>query len=125
MLTLRSIDGQDPLGERVIRLGPGDHIPVGRSSKNQSKGIMARKDNAYIDSPVVSREHAVFTAELSRYDTPMVFLKDKGSMHGTKVNSMPLKSNEKYTLRNGDELEIGSHVVRDRGKPSFLPRLVL
>lgn len=32
--------------------------PIGRSSRNEAKGLFAGPDNGYFDSPVMSREHA-------------------------------------------------------------------
>lgn len=38
--------------------------PVGRSSKNKMKGLFASHDNAFFDSPVMSRSHADITMVL-------------------------------------------------------------
>lgn len=44
---------------RVLGLD-ADHvsIPVGRASKTVSKGLQGTQDNAWFDSPVMSRDHA-------------------------------------------------------------------
>lgn len=45
--------------ERIINLSP-DHptIDIGRASKSLNKGIVSGADNAWFDSPVMSRAHA-------------------------------------------------------------------
>lgn len=37
-------------------------VNVGRASKNPQKELMAASNNAYFDYPILSREHAKFTA---------------------------------------------------------------
>lgn len=39
-------------------------ITVGRASKVSTKGFIAAPDNAWFDSPVMSRQHAQFTADV-------------------------------------------------------------
>lgn len=36
-----------------------DEVPIGRASKSVAKGILGAEDNAWFDSPVMSRDHAV------------------------------------------------------------------
>ncbi len=38
-------------------------IPIGRASKVSSKGFVAASDNAWFDSPVMSRGHAEFSVD--------------------------------------------------------------
>lgn len=46
---------------RVFAINPTtDHIKVGRASKNESKGFVAARNNAWFDSPIISRHHAQF-----------------------------------------------------------------
>ena len=56
-------------------------MEIGRASRTESKGLIARNDNAWFDSPVMSRTHAeiymCMTAEkvLEFVDnTPMILL---------------------------------------------------
>ncbi|KAF2707681.1 hypothetical protein K504DRAFT_446796 [Pleomassaria siparia CBS 279.74] len=110
-VTLRSIDGLDDFPERKFILSPNMSMPVGRSSKNANKKLMSGVDNAFIDSPVISREHAsIFTK-----DTQGIFITDDGSMHGTFVNEQALVRHSQYKLNNGDTLQFGLNVVRDTG----------
>lgn len=45
--------------QRVLTINPNTkHINVGRTSKNLNKGLVAAKDNAWFDSPIMSRQHA-------------------------------------------------------------------
>ncbi|KAF2267762.1 hypothetical protein CC78DRAFT_47188 [Lojkania enalia] len=121
-ITLRSIDGLDEFDERKILLTPGSRIAVGRSSKDARKQLQQGPDNAYIDSPVISRSHAIISADtgLSR---PLVLLKDTGSMHGTMVNNKPLLRHTEHELANGDMIQFGVNVVRDQ--ESFIAKKYL
>jgi pSer/pThr/pTyr-binding forkhead associated (FHA) protein len=50
--------------ERIITLNPDrPTIPVGRASKSISKGLLGAVDNAWFDSPVMSRDHAEITID--------------------------------------------------------------
>jgi len=51
----------DPGIERSFTLNPAKtSIEIGRASKTTSKGLAAGKDNAWFDSPIMSRSHAEF-----------------------------------------------------------------
>jgi pSer/pThr/pTyr-binding forkhead associated (FHA) protein len=113
---LRSVDKADTVPERNLLLRPGVSILVGRASKNEAKGMVASSDNAYIDSPVVSRKHAELTADFSG-PSPLVYIADKDSMHGTKLNGNVLSDGRPRQLQSGDVLQFGADVVRDNGKP--------
>lgn len=48
-----------PCGERLINLDPTRTVlQIGRASKSPSKGLSGAIDNAWFDSPVMSRNHA-------------------------------------------------------------------
>jgi hypothetical protein len=97
---------------REFDLALGSKFVIGRASKNASKGhLLPAKHNVYIDSPVVSREHAVFLANESG-GTPHVYISDTGSMHGTMVNGKALVPNTLKQLSNGDKLQFGVGVNR-------------
>ncbi|OTB00862.1 hypothetical protein M426DRAFT_26208 [Hypoxylon sp. CI-4A] len=94
------------------------HIRIGRASKVPSKGFVSLTDNAWFDSPVMSRQHAEIYLD---YDsTPkVVFLKDIGSLHGTfhtPFNGAGVESRlEKFKpvkLSNGDVLRFGANIFR-------------
>lgn len=105
---------------REFDLALGSKFVIGRASKNASKGhLLPAKHNVYIDSPVVSREHAVFLANESS-GTPHVYISDTGSMHGTMVNGKALVPNTPKQLSDGDKLQFGVGVNRgDCKSPSL------
>ncbi|OCK81173.1 hypothetical protein K432DRAFT_404059 [Lepidopterella palustris CBS 459.81] len=111
-VTLRSVDGLDEYKERKIILAPNSKVPVGRASKSNTKNLRAAPSNAYIDSPVVSRDHAVISAKLA-CGTPTVYIRDCGSMHGTILNEDRLDKGRDLPLKNGDVLQFGFDVHRD------------
>ena len=56
LVTLTPLDGSS---KRTLILNPAKrHVEIGRASKTASKGLVARKDNAWFDSPIMSRTHA-------------------------------------------------------------------
>lgn len=60
LIKLTPLDAPNEL-PRIFALNPvTDHIDVGRASKNESKGLVAAKENAWFDSPIMSRQHARF-----------------------------------------------------------------
>ncbi|KAI4255470.1 MAG: hypothetical protein LQ352_002563 [Teloschistes flavicans] len=90
---------------RVITLNQStDFIIIGRASKTTSKGLFAASDNAWFDSPIMSREHAKMSVT---YDG-----KDMGSTHGTWLGSRRLAPFEKCTLRStSDVVTFGSTIL--------------
>lgn len=52
-------------------------IPVGRASKTVSKGLQGTRDNAWFDSPVMSRDHAELMldveTDVSRTPSPIYY----------------------------------------------------
>jgi hypothetical protein len=112
-VVLRSNDGQDGFNERRFILGPNTKMPIGRASKNSAKPeLMMAQTNAFIDSPVISREHAVLSLDPSP-PTPTVCIVDNGSMHGTTVNGTNLEPNRPLKLSDGDVLQFGQDVTRN------------
>jgi pSer/pThr/pTyr-binding forkhead associated (FHA) protein len=71
---------------------------------------MPGRDNAYIDSPVISRDHAVLSA-----DTDAVYLTDSHSMHGTYVDGQKIEPNVPIALSSGSLLQFGVDVNRNEG----------
>jgi hypothetical protein len=60
-IVLSPIDFIDEFPSRVFTLTPDKPtLAIGRSSKKGGGEYCAAHDNAYIDSPVVSRQHAQF-----------------------------------------------------------------
>ncbi|KAL9583640.1 MAG: hypothetical protein Q9212_002583 [Teloschistes hypoglaucus] len=97
---------------RVIKLNQStDSITIGRASKTTSKNLVAAWDNAWFDSPIMSREHAKLsvTYDGKTYD---VHLQDLGSTHGTWLGSRRLAAFEKFTLRStSDVVTFGTTIM--------------
>lgn len=72
---------------------------------------MVGPGNAFIDSPTISRNHAVLTA--TPPPAACVYITDKGSMHGTMVNGNRLDPGKPHRLNNGDALQLGANVTRE------------
>jgi hypothetical protein len=114
-ITLRDLDGYEGIESREFDLSLGGTFPIGRASKNTTKkDLMPAASNAYIDSPVISRDHAVLSAN-AQLGTPQVFITDAGSMHGTIVNGERLPAHQPKQLASGDKLQFGIDVNRNEG----------
>lgn len=112
-IVLRQEEGYDAHQTREFDLELNSKFAIGRASKNVSKGyLLPAKNNVYIDSPVVSREHAILTANTTT-GTPQVYITDTKSMHGTLVNGIPLVPHTPKQLFNGDTLQFGVNVNRN------------
>ncbi|KAF2198819.1 hypothetical protein GQ43DRAFT_492783 [Delitschia confertaspora ATCC 74209] len=114
-VTLSILGGQDEFKKRKIILAPNDQIPIGRASKSTHKNVQSAANNIYIDSAVISREHAVLSNKTSS-GVPTIYLKDVGSMHGTMVNEKIIKAHRDIELNNGDILQFGSDVLRESNR---------
>lgn len=116
-IVLRDSKGYDPFLAREFDL-PLDSTsyPIGRASNsNLKKKLAPASTNAFIDSPVVSRQHAVLFANATS-GTPQVYISDCKSMHGTMVNGLALEPNKPHLLKTGDELQFGVDVHRNEGE---------
>jgi hypothetical protein len=115
-ITLRDVDGFEGFDSREFDLALNAKFPIGRASKNTTKQeLMPSSNNAYIDSPVISRNHAVLSAHADN-GTAQVFVTDLGSMHGTTVNGERLQTHTPKQLSSGDKLQFGIDVNRNEGK---------
>ncbi|RYP07353.1 hypothetical protein DL764_002569 [Monosporascus ibericus] len=93
-------------------------IAIGRASKVSSKGFVAAADNAWFDSPVMSREHAELSVDFDK--TPKaVYIKDVNSLHGTfhkrgdgLGNETKLAQGHLTKLESGDILRFGIDIYR-------------
>ncbi|KZM18890.1 uncharacterized protein EKO05_0010390 [Ascochyta rabiei] len=112
-IVLTQDEGYDVHNTREFDVALGSKFTIGRASKNTSKGhLLPAKHNVYIDSPVVSREHAILTANTAT-GAPHVYVTDTKSMHGTFVNGTPLVPDTPKQLSNGDKLQFGVNVCRN------------
>lgn len=109
-ITFTALHGNVVPAERILLLEPGSPTaPIGRASKSISKGLFSAVDNAWFDSPVMSREHAQLTMN---GDDKTITIQDIGSMHGTYLNNIELPRNVPSTLNNGDIVVFGAEVRR-------------
>ncbi|KEF63004.1 uncharacterized protein A1O9_00979 [Exophiala aquamarina CBS 119918] len=72
-------------------------------------GLCPAKDNAWFDSRVMSRSHAIVRAEPH---TRLFTIEDINSMHGTQCNGKRLKTEAPQLLVNQDTLVFGADVTR-------------
>ncbi|KAH8685571.1 hypothetical protein BGZ60DRAFT_395475 [Tricladium varicosporioides] len=109
-ITLTALSGDVSIAERTIELNPNHlTIPIGRASKSPSKGLLGSPNNAWFNSPVMSRNHA----EMCLHPiTNNITIHDIGSMHGTCLNGRKLATKEPTVINNGDELVFGAEVRR-------------
>ncbi|KAI1764211.1 hypothetical protein GGR53DRAFT_530844 [Hypoxylon sp. FL1150] len=107
-----------------------DHpsIRIGRTSRLPTKGFIASVDNAWFDSPVMSRHHAEFILDSST-SPKGVFIKDIGSLHGTfhtpggtSGQEIRLEQQRLVKLSSGDSLRFGTDIFR--AKETFPPCVV-
>lgn len=116
-VTLRSLDGLDAIKERKVFLSLDEPVMIGRSSKTATKNLTPAANNTWIDSPIVSREHALLSVALGRAG---VNVKSLG-MHGTYLNGDELDKNKDSKLETGAILQLGSSISRGDGR-SGIPR---
>ena len=65
VITLTPLGAPEDETPRTFAITPvKNYVDVGRASKNESKGLIAAKDNAWFDSPIMSRQHARFTVSV-------------------------------------------------------------
>jgi pSer/pThr/pTyr-binding forkhead associated (FHA) protein len=118
-VVLTAVDDRIVPEVRRLTLTTGKTMPIGRSSKSPSKPeLMAAPANAYIDSPVVSREHAHFSVKPTTPGKLAVYITDNRSMHGTMINGVKLHATVPNRLFDGDELQFGSDVSRNESMTS-------
>ncbi|ODA83662.1 hypothetical protein RJ55_02177 [Drechmeria coniospora] len=91
---------------------------IGRTSKRNSM-LDEAEDNAWIDSAVMSRNHAELAFDA---DVKGVFITDIGSLHGTFRNGKPLVPKQRQRLDHGDLLQFG--VTVDRSAQRFPPCII-
>ncbi len=71
---LRDVDNRDPIAERSIVLSSPDWaVKIGRGSSSGDETLRPAEDNAWFDSRVMSRAHAVLQANP---DTKVCLLSD-------------------------------------------------
>lgn len=106
-----STDVLAPPWRLLLQIGSENQTTVGLSLRERT--ILGRSDNSKqsdIDLDLtpygayqngVSRHHAAIT-----HHDGTVYIEDLGSTNGTRINGFQLTSNQKYRLRDGDEVEL-------------------
>ncbi|KAI1737596.1 hypothetical protein F4680DRAFT_208906 [Xylaria scruposa] len=105
--------------ERRLVLTPSrPTVSIGRSSKHHSKGFIPAGDNAWLENPVMSREHAQLFARFDE-NPHTVYLKDVNSFHGTYLTTrdgcskgQKVVPNELVKLIHGDTIQFGIDIFR-------------
>ncbi|KAM0523578.1 hypothetical protein D7B24_005111 [Verticillium nonalfalfae] len=99
--------------ERRITLNAArPSIQVGRTSKRVAN-LSAALDNAWLENPVISREHAEIF--LGPDTEKAVYIKDRNSRHGTFVNKDRVYPHTPVQLHQGDFVRFGIDIQRDQG----------
>ncbi|KAK6530750.1 hypothetical protein TWF281_007590 [Arthrobotrys megalospora] len=110
-------DVPDSVGTRSIPITRKEPlVTVGRSSRNKTKNLQPGSDNAYFDSPVMSRLHSWIKCD----DEGKVLISDAGSMHGTFLDDIRLEPKRFVPLETGSQVRFGSSVTR--GPDVFPPK---
>ncbi|KAI0479694.1 hypothetical protein F4859DRAFT_513196 [Xylaria cf. heliscus] len=102
---------------RLVLTASRPAVPIGRSSKDHNKGFIPADDNAWLENPVMSREHAQLFAKFDD-DPRAVYLKDVNSFHGTYLGSTNgcgarrVVPDEPVKLNHGDVIQFGIDIFR-------------
>lgn len=107
-----------PTGTRSIKFPQNSRILVGRADDEETANDLMLELSQYGgESNGVSRRHA------SIHDQDgMVYVTDLDSTNGTRINGLPLITNQPYRLREGDEIQFGNltliitHLIRSDGQ---------
>ncbi|KAL8794558.1 MAG: hypothetical protein Q9195_002893 [Heterodermia aff. obscurata] len=108
IVTLTPLSSPDDFTRKLELCSTKSRVIVGRASNNKIKKILADKDNAWFDSPIMSRQHAM----LSMSSLPKrIILQDCGSTHGTFVSGERLTPHKPHVLNETDIITFGSRVM--------------
>lgn len=113
---LHSQDGELSRSFTLDRSNPS--IEVGRASKSGETRLRAQPDNVWIESPIMSRDHATITMGDSK-SNPLHII-DSGSTHGTFVEDQRLEPRKEHGLSNWDKVVFGVPVLNGSRKLLYL-----
>ncbi|KAI1933367.1 hypothetical protein LOZ66_006494 [Ophidiomyces ophidiicola] len=102
-------DGRPPIDRSITLDAHTYRVILGRSSRVESKNLIAAPDNLWFDNPVLSRNHAEFAIAIQNKD---VYIMDTNSMHGTWLNGVKLSCERRALLMDGDHITFGADVTR-------------
>ncbi|KAM0333423.1 hypothetical protein ACHAQA_002084 [Verticillium albo-atrum] len=104
---------EEPFPERRIVLNTKkSSVLIGRTSK-RVPDLSAALDNGWLDSPVISRNHAEIF--LDHHQEKAVYIRDRHSRHGTFLNKARVYPGTPVRLRSGDFVRFGIDIQRDHG----------
>lgn len=118
LITLKSVNPPPEFAfkeRRIFLSRQNPTMKIGRTSKKKSC-LEATKCNAWFDSPVMSREHAVLIFDAKNQK---VYIEDIKSLHGTYKNGVLLEKKAKAEISSGDKLMFGIPIMR--GMESYPP----
>ncbi|KAG6028068.1 hypothetical protein E4U41_000784 [Claviceps citrina] len=110
-VTLRSVNKNpaDHFANRYVLLTKNKtKVDIGRSTKRDAT-LAAKPNNAWFDSPVMSRAHARL---LFSPKNKTVSIMDTGSLHGTYVNNGRVAKYQTQKLASGDVLRFGAPIQK-------------
>ncbi|OQV02935.1 FHA domain-containing protein isoform 2 [Cladophialophora immunda] len=109
-VTLEELDSHEPIPKRVVTLeAPDWEFRIGRGTGGRIEELTPAEDNAWFDSRVLSRRHAILRANPA---IKLLYIQDIGSMHGTFYDGRRLSTNERWPLWPEDTVTLGSDVIR-------------
>ena len=137
VVTLTPLETPDDFTRVIVLSSIKNTISVGRASKNETKGLRAERDNAWFDSPIMSRQHAVLSMSSLPKVSPdsmrswhqhssltneqRISLEDCGSTHGTFISGLRLQPNEPRALKDWDVIRFGTKITSGTGSFSNMP----
>ncbi|KAJ9603832.1 hypothetical protein H2200_011353 [Cladophialophora chaetospira] len=109
-VTLKDVNYRDPIPERTLVLeAPNWQVNIGRGTQSGYEDLTPAPNNAWFDSRVMSRSHAILRADP---ETKEITVEDVGSMHGTHLAGRRLRTHHVEPIWEGDTLILGADVTR-------------
>ena len=88
---------------QMLEVATNQEIIIGRKPREGDPDVTIDLADYNGHKMGVSRHHAVMTLSEG-----YLYLEDLGSTNGTRINGFQLTANQKYRLRDGDEIEFAS-----------------
>jgi pSer/pThr/pTyr-binding forkhead associated (FHA) protein len=108
----------------LLQVGGENKTTVGVSVHDYT--VIGRADGSDNDADVDLNPYGAFQNGVSRrhaaisHDAGAIFIEDLESTNGTRINGFQLPPNQKFRLRDGDEVELGRvRIVVRFVRPSF------